>query len=284
MSEKSMTFWEHLDEFRGVLFRVIGVALVAAIVAFGCSEWIFKLLLAPSEDNFILYRGFAWLGHQLGMTSLVPEPFHVQLISTELTSQFMVSMSVAFYTAVVVIAPYILYELFKYISPALYKNERKYSGRVVVYSYFLFMIGVLLNYFIIFPLSYRFLATYQVSERVISTITINSYVDTLLMLTLMMGIVFEIPVLSWMLAKLGVLNAGFMRMYRRHALVVILIVAAIITPTTDAITLLIVALPIYLLYEFSIYIVKREEKKIVNTAPETPEEEWENNPYEYKKQ
>jgi sec-independent protein translocase protein TatC len=127
------------------------------------------------------------------------------------------------------------------------------------WGYLLFMLGVLLNYFLIFPLTFRFLGTYQVSALVENTITLTSYVDTLMMLSLMMGIVFEIPILSWLFAKLGFLTSSFMKKYRRHAIVLILIVAAFITPTSDVFTLMLVSLPMYLLYEISIGVVKRTE-------------------------
>lgn len=148
-----------------------------------------------------------------------------------------------------------------FVSPALYENEKKYSTRVVGWGYFLFMMGVLLNYFLIFPLTFRFLATYQVSMEVENTITLSSYMDTLMMMSLMMGIVFEIPVLCWLFAKLGFLTADFMKRYRRHAIVIILIVGAVITPTSDVFTLMMVSVPMYLLYEVSIWIVSRTGKK-----------------------
>jgi sec-independent protein translocase protein TatC len=163
------------------------------------------------------------------------------------------------------------------VSPALYANERKYSGRVIVFSVVLFLCGVLLNYFLIFPLSFRFLATYQVDESVTNMISLSSYINTLLLLSLMLGIMAELPVVSWLLAKLGFLTDSFMRKYRRHAIVVILIIAAIITPTADAFTLMLVFVPIYILYELSILVVKRVcRKKALEAAQQ--EENWES-PY-----
>jgi sec-independent protein translocase protein TatC len=153
--------------------------------------------------------------------------------------------------------PYVLYELYGFISPALRENEKKHTTAIVTWSYLLFMMGVVLNYFIIFPLAFRFLGTYQVSADVPNIITLASYIDMLTTLTLLMGIMFELPILSWFLAKLGMINANFMKQYRRHAFVAILVVGAVITPTTDIFTLLLVAAPIYLLYELSINIVRR---------------------------
>ena len=143
------------------------------------------------------------------------------------------------------------------MSPALYSNERKYVVRVVGSGYVMFMLGVLLSYFLIFPLTFRFLGTYQVSSDVENMIALQSYISTLILMSLAMGIVFEIPILSWLFAKLGFISADFMKRYRRHAVVIILIVAAVITPTSDIFTLSLVALPMWLLYEVSIWIVKR---------------------------
>jgi sec-independent protein translocase protein TatC len=240
-----LTFWDHLEELRRVLFRVVGVVVVLMLAAFGFKEELFGIVLAPQQNDFLLYR---WLG---------VESFSVQLINTQLASQFITHMKVACYAGILLASPYIIYQLFRFVSPALYTNERRYVMQVTVWGYLLFMVGVLLNYFLIFPLTFRFLGTYQVSETVVNTITLTSYVDTLMMLSLMMGIVFEIPILSWLFAKLGFLTSSFMKHYRRHAIVIILIVAAIITPTSDVFTLSLVALPMYLLYEISIGVVKR---------------------------
>jgi sec-independent protein translocase protein TatC len=146
--------------------------------------------------------------------------------------------------------------LFRFIAPALYENERRYSVRITVAAYAMFLLGIVVNYFIIFPLTVRFLGTYQVSETVSNMLTISSYIDTLMMMSLIFGIIFEIPVVSWLLAIFGLLKASWMSQYRRHAVIAILILAAAITPTGDALTLVIVALPIWLLYEVSILIVK----------------------------
>ena len=191
------------------------------------------------------------------MTDEQAQDFYVKLINTGLAQQFMIHMKVAMCTGVLCASPYILYQLFRFVSPALYANERKYVVRVVGYGYIMFMVGVLISYFLIFPLTFRFLGTYQVSDQVENMISLQSYISTLLMMSLAMGIVFEIPILSWLFAKLGFISADFMRRYRRHAVVIILVVAAIITPTSDVFTLLLVSFPMWLLYEVSIWIVKR---------------------------
>lgn len=165
-------------------------------------------------------------------------------------------MKTAFCAGILYTSPYILYQLFRFVSPALYENERRYVMRVVGGGYAMFCIGVLVSYFLIFPLTFRFLGTYQVSGDVDNLITLDSYISTLMLMSLTMGLVFEIPILSWLFAKLGFLTDRFMRRYRKHAIIIILAIAAVITPTSDVFTLSLVAFPMWLLYEMSILIVK----------------------------
>jgi len=245
MSETpTMTFWDHLDELRSVIIRTVVVTVVAAAVAFCLKEQLFEIVLAPRTSDFITYR-------LMGV-----EPFSIHLMNTGLTEQFMIHLKTAMYAGVLVALPYIIYLLFCFVSPALYDNERKYATLLCTSGYLMFMLGTLLNYFLIFPLTVKFLGTYQVSPDVANMLTLQSYMDTMLMMNLVMGIVFELPVVSWILARMGLVNAQMMRSMRRHAVVAILVIAAIITPTTDAFTLFIVALPIWLLYELSILIVR----------------------------
>ncbi len=245
MSETpTMTFWDHLDELRSVIIRTVVVTVVAAAVAFCLKEQLFEIVLAPRTSDFITYR-------LMGV-----EPFSIHLMNTGLTEQFMIHLKTAMYAGVLVALPYIIYLLFRFVSPALYDNERKYATLLCTSGYLMFMLGTLLNYFLIFPLTVKFLGTYQVSPDVANMLTLQSYMDTMLMMNLVMGIVFELPMVSWILARMGLVNAQMMRSMRRHAVVAILVIAAIITPTTDAFTLFIVALPIWLLYELSILIVR----------------------------
>ena len=244
MDDAQMTFWEHLDVLRDSIIRMIVAAVVMGVVAFCLKEPLFDIVLAPKDSDFITYR---WLGG---------EAFSINLINTGLAEQFLIHMKVALMVGVLVASPYILFLLFRFIAPALYENERRYSVRITVAAYAMFLLGIVVNYFIIFPLTVRFLGTYQVSETVSNMLTISSYIDTLMMMSLIFGIIFEIPVVSWLLAIFGLLKASWMNQYRRHAVIAILILAAAITPTGDALTLVIVALPIWLLYEVSILIVK----------------------------
>ena len=248
MSETpTMTFWDHLDELRSVIIRTMVVTVVAAAVAFCLKEQLFDIVLAPRSSDFITYR-------LMGV-----EPFSIHLMNTGLTEQFMIHLKTAMYAGVLVALPYIVYLLFGFISPALYDTDRKYATLLCTSGYLMFMLGTLLNYFLIFPLTVKFLGTYQVSPDVANMLTLQSYMDTMLMMNLVMGIIFELPVVSWILGRMGLINAQMMRAMRRHAVVAILVVAAIITPTTDAFTLFIVALPIWLLYELSILIVKSSD-------------------------
>lgn len=231
-----MTFWDHLDELRNCILRSLAVTTIFAVLAFYFKDELFSVVLYPKEDN-------------------------LRLINTELTSQFMIHMKVSFYAGIIVAAPYIIYELYKFISPALYSNEKRYATRIVLSGYLMFILGTVFCYFVVFPFTIRFLGNYQVANDVENLISLSSYIDTFVVLCLMMGVVFELPVLSWLLGKLGLLNRELMQRYRRHSIVVILIIAAIITPTADAFTLMIVSIPIYLLYELSIFVVPSGPKE-----------------------
>lgn len=252
----TQTFWDHLDVLRGVLLKIAAVAVIFGIVAFLFKEQLFAIVLAPNNPDFITYR---WLEHFSGLFSDESSVgFHVQLINTGLAEQFIIHMKTALCAGVLCASPYILYQLYRFVSPALYANERHYAVRTVGWGYLLFIIGVLVSYFLIFPLTFRFLGTYQVAGNVDNMISLQSYMSTLILMCLSLGIVFEMPILAWMFAKMGFINSSFLRKYRRHAIVIILIVAAVITPTSDIFTLLLVSLPMYLLYEVSILLISKQ--------------------------
>lgn len=255
----AMTFGEHLEVLRQMLFRIIAVVSVIAIVVFCFKDKTFELLLAPSKWDFVTYRYIEKFLHWLGSSFTFSE-YHVNLIATELSSQFMTHVTAAFYLGLLGASPYIIYELFRFITPALYENERKYSIRMAIVIYILFIVGVLMSYFILFPISFRFLGTYSVSDMVESNITLGSYIGTFTTLTLIMGLVFQLPVIAFILGKIGAVQSDLLRRYRKHALVVIMVVAAIITPP-DLMTLVLVTIPLYLLFEVSIGILRRTEKK-----------------------
>ena len=244
MNDDNLTFWDHVDVLRGCLVRIIVVTVVCGLAAFNFKETLFSIVLAPSRYSFVSYR------------LLHASPFHINLVNIGLTEQFMIHVKTAFSFGFLVASPYVLYALYRFIAPALYRRERHYAVRVVLGGYVMFVLGLLVNYFIIFPLTVRFLGTYQVSSSVHNMLSLQSYIDTLLMMSLMFGILFEIPVISWLLALFGLLKAEWMQRYWRQALVAIVVIAAVITPTGDAFTLAIVSLPIWLLYEASILIVR----------------------------
>lgn len=257
-----MTFGGHLEVFRHLLFRVLGVTIVLAVVVFCFKEQTFNMLMAPSHWDFVTYR---WIENIIQATGsdFHFSQFHVNMIATELSSQFMTHISTAFYLGLLGTSPYMLYELFRFVSPALYDNERKYAVKIVVTVYILFIIGVLMTYYVLFPVSFRFLGTYNVSEEVVSNITLDSYISTFTSLTLVMGLVFQLPVLAFFLARMGAINKSMLTHYRKHAFIIIMIVAAIITPP-DVMTLFLVSAPLYLLYELSIKVVKWAQKKQIH--------------------
>lgn len=246
-TKQTATFWEHLDELRSCIIRSLLVIVIVAVAAFCFKEDLFHIVLAPRSSDFITYQ-------LLGIA-----PFAVSLMNIGLTEQFMTHMRVALYAGVLIASPYVLIQLFGFIAPGLYHHERKAAKWIAFSAYTMFILGTLVDYFLIFPLTVRFLGTYQVSPDVANMLTLQSYIDTLIGMSFIMGVVFELPVVCAILGKLGILHRQLMSNYRRHAIVAILIASAIITPTTDAFTLLVVALPIWLLYEISIFLTPKRE-------------------------
>ena len=238
------SFWDHLDELRSRIIRVLLIIVISTVVAFLLKEPLFNVVLAPRSSEFVSYR-------LLGVSA-----FSIHLINTGLTEQFMVHMRTSLYIGVLLASPYIIYEMFSFVSPGLYDNERRYALWIVGSAYVMFILGTLLNYFLVFPLTVRFLGTYQVNADVTNMLTLQSYIDTLISMSFLMGVLFELPVVCWLLGRIGIINAQMMGAYRRHAIVAILVLAAIVTPTTDVFTLFVVALPIWILYELSVLIVK----------------------------
>ena len=258
---EARSFWDHLEELRKVLFRCLVAWFIGAVLAFCFKDLLFRVLFAPSTGDFVSYRGLCRLAQATGWPSLCPGAFEAQFINTELAAQFMTHIKVALWTGFVLAFPIVLAQLYGFIVPALYEKERRYTMPLLLAGSLLFVAGVVLNYFVIFPFSFRFLSNYQVYSEVKNQISLSSYISTFVMLGLLMGLLFEIPILNYFLAKMGLLSVETLKKYRRHAFVGICIVAAVITPTGDAVTLMLVTLPIYLLYEASIIIVKRTNPK-----------------------
>jgi len=243
-SNSYASFWDHLDELRSRIIKMLLAVVAMSVIAFLLKEPLFRMVLAPSNGGFVTYR-------ILG----VPD-FSIHLINTGLTEQFMVHMRTSLYMGLLAASPYIIYELFCFVAPGLYAHERRYAMWLVGSSYVMFILGTLLNYFLVFPLTVRFLGTYQVSPNVTNMLTLKSYIDTLISMSFLMGVLFELPVVCWLMGRMGIINSRMMSTYRRHAIVAILVLAAIVTPTTDVFTLFVVALPIWMLYELSVLIVK----------------------------
>jgi len=256
---QEMSFWDHIDALRAVLIRIVVVLVVATIALFAAMPVIFdSVILAPCRGDFVLYRLFERMTSSLSwLPQFSASGFEVELINIKLASQFFIHMSTSFWLALVLMFPFVLYQLWTFIAPALYPSEKRGVKIAFLIGCLMFFLGVAVGYFIVFPVTLRFLADYHVSAMVPNQISLDSYMDTFLMLIFVMGLIFELPLMAWLLGVLGVLHRGFFRDYRRHAIVVLLVLAAIITPTGDPFTLMVVFLPIYLLYEVSTYLVPK---------------------------
>lgn len=253
--EQSLSFWGHLEELRHVIFRMLGALFVAMLAIFFLKEPVFNLVLAPCQNDFFLYRGLDTLLKAMHLEGM-PE-FNLTLINIEVASQFFIHLKMSAMVGLIVVAPLLVYFIWSFVAPALYDKEKTAIKGAFGFAAVLFYTGVVFGYSFIFPLTVRFLGTYQVSELVPNQISLSSYTSMFTALILIMGIVFEMPVLMKILNSLGVLPKSFLKKYRRHAFVILMILAAVITPTGDIFTLSIVTLPLYLLYEFSIAICKK---------------------------
>lgn len=257
-----LTFGGHLNVLRRMLFRMVAVVIVLAVIVFCFKRETFTILLAPHNYDFCTFRWIESALRHLGWDFHFTE-YHIPLINTDLSAQFMTHITVSCILGALLASPYILFELFRFISPALYESERKYSYFVAAIIYLLFALGIMMSYFVLFPISFQFLATYQVDDEIVNTITLDSYISTFTTLTFMMGIVFQLPVIAYVLGKMELIDAPLLRQYRPYALVLIMIIAAIITPP-DLFTLVLVTIPIYGLYELSILVLARGARSADN--------------------
>ena len=259
---QEMSFWDHIDALRAVLIRIVVVLVAVTIGLFAVMPSLFDaVILAPCHGDFALYRLFERMTTSVSwLPQFSTTGFHVELINIKLASQFFIHMSTSFWLALVLTFPFVLYELWTFVAPALYPNEKRGVKLAFFMGCLMFFLGVAVGYFVVLPVTLRFLADYHVSAMVPNQISLDSYMDTFLMLIFVMGVIFELPLVAWLLGTLGVLHSGFFKSYRRHAVVALLALAAIITPTGDPFTLMVVFLPIYLLYEFSAYLVPKSNK------------------------
>lgn len=250
---KEMSFIDHLEELRWHIIRSLLAVLVITVVAFLLKGFVFDtLIFAPTKAHFLTYRAFCWLSRAIPFAgALCMQPANFVLINTEMSGQFMMHLQVAIVLGFVCSFPYIFWEMWRFIEPGLMEEERKYTKGVVLVASLLFFAGVLFGYYLVTPFSINFLAGYYVSPSVANTIAITSYVETLTSIVLAAGLMFELPLVVFFVAKMGLVRAEDMRQYRRHAVVVILFVAAIITPP-DVMSQILVTLPVLALYEASI--------------------------------
>lgn len=250
-----LTFGGHLEVFRKMLFRIIVVVILLASIIFCFKSETFQIILAPHKSDFCTFRFIESFLNDISINFHFTE-YNIPLINTELSAQFMTHITVSCVLAVLLASPYIVFELFKFITPALYEREKKYSYLVAGVIYFLFIIGLLMSYFVLFPISFQFLATYQVDEEIVNTINLESYISTFTTLTFMMGVVFQLPVFCFVLGKMEFIDSDLLKKYRPYAFIIIMIIAAIVTPP-DLFTLILVTIPIYGLYELSILVLKK---------------------------
>lgn len=256
MSGKEMSFWEHFDALRSVLLRIAAVIVVLGIAAFCFMPSIFdNVILAPCHNSFPFYRLLDAISAADLLGFGAGDTFDLHLISVELTSQIYTHISASCWIAVIVGFPIIIFLLWTFVSPALYEREKRGLRKAFFWGNLMFYLGVCAGYFLVFPLILRFLATYSLSGSITPMITLDSYMDNFFTLILIMGAVFELPLLAWLLGRLGILTRRFFKRYRRHAIVGLMATAGFITPTGDPFTLLVVFIPIYALWELSARLV-----------------------------
>ncbi|MEE1004448.1 MAG: twin-arginine translocase subunit TatC [Bacteroidaceae bacterium] len=256
--ESAMSFWDHLEVLRWALFRSACVLMVILIGTFIAMPYIFdRFVLAPTSNEFFVYRWLNAIGS--GVVKLSPD-FDVQIININVASQFMTHISTSISMAAVIAFPYFIWEIWKFIEPALFEEEIKHLRPAFMGGTFMFYLGCAIGYLFVFPFTFRFLVEYNLSPNITNQINLQSYIDNFTLLILVMGIVFEMPLLAWLLSLLGILKKSFLREYKRHAIVVLLITAAIITPSGDPFSLMLVFIPLYVLYELSILVVRDKAK------------------------
>lgn len=255
-AEKEMTFFEHLEALRWHIIRSVVVIIVLAIFIFLQKDFVFNVIIyGPRNSDFLTYRVFCSLAEWMCMT-----PPHFDVITRDLAEKFTSHIMVSIMLGLVIAFPYIFWEFWRFIKPGLYPAERKSARGIVLVCSILFLIGVLFGYFLIAPFAMSFLAGYELAGT-LATPTLNSYINYMIMFTLPIGLVFEMPVVSYFLSQAGVLTPAIMRSSRRYAIVIILVLAAILTPSPDVVSQLILATPLYLLYEISISVSARVARK-----------------------
>ncbi len=260
--DSKMSFLDHLDSLRGHLVRSAIAVVVLAIVAFGARDFVFDgIILGPKQTDFLTYQFFCWLANKYSaLAGLCVTEIPFTVVNIDMTGQFMRHVSVSILAGVIVAFPYIVWEFWSFVKPGLKPREVKAARGIIFYVSLLFFSGVAFGYFLLAPISILFLGSYQVSAEVLNQITLGSYISTLSTLVLATGLIFELPVLAYFLAQVGFVSAPFLRQYRRIAVVVNLILAAIITPS-DVGSMILMSIPLLLLYELSIRVVAGVERR-----------------------
>jgi sec-independent protein translocase protein TatC len=254
-------FLDHLEELRWHIIRSIFAIVIVAVVVFILHDFIFdKLLLAPKNPEFFTNRMLCKLGNRLHTENLCINSQPLKIINIKMAGQFAMHIMISLVLGLIFAFPYVFWEFWSFIRPALYEKEVQYSRGAVFFSSLLFLMGVLFGYFVIIPLSVHFLGSYHVSDQVTNTIHLKSYIGTIASIVLASGLVFELPILIYFLSKAGLVYPEFLKKYRRHSMIVILLLAAIITPP-DIFSLILVTMPLALLYEVGIVISKRIERQ-----------------------
>lgn len=265
-----MPFLEHLEELRWLIVRSVFSIFVFMILAFCFKSFVFdKIIFAPANQDFFSYRALCWLSHHLGLKdAMCMTGIHMDFINTAPVGQFMLHIKVSMALGVIAAFPYVFWEFWRFIKPGLLKNERKYSRGIVFVCSLLFLIGCAFGYYLIMPFSITFFQNYKVSDDIANLISASSYVEYLTDSVLYCGIAFELPVVIYILSKIGLVTPSFMKRYRQYAYVSILVISAIITPSADIGSMVMVSLPLVLLYEISIFISARVLKKKMKEDPE----------------
>ncbi|EIJ39428.1 twin-arginine translocase subunit TatC [Galbibacter orientalis] len=263
---EEMSFLDHLEELRWHLIRAVLAVMIIGIVAFIAKDFIFDtILFGPKKADFPTYKFFCNISRYFGMDESFCEGPQFRIQSREMAGQFSAHIWTSIWAGFIIGFPYILWELWRFISPGLYEKERNNSRGFIIIASFLFFTGVLFGYYVISPLSINFLANYHVSEEVFNDIDLSSYISTIRSSVIACGLIFELPILMYFLTKIGLVTPDFLRKYRKIAIVIVLILSAVITPP-DVASQIVVSIPIVILYEVSIYIskivLKREERKL----------------------
>ena len=256
-------FWEHIEELRTYVIRSVIAIVISSFIAFFYKSFIFdSIILAPGKPSFITYLVLCKLSVLLNTPDLCVTKIPIQYINIDLGGQFRFHILISIVAGLIFSFPFVFYQFWLFIKPALTQNEIKKSRGIVFYISALFIIGVLFGYYVITPLTVNFLASYELSPLIKNYITIDSYITSVTTLTFSMGLVFELPILIYFLSKIQIITPKFLKKYRKHAIVLLFLIAGFITPSTDMFTQTIVALPLVMLYELSIFISKKSTKEI----------------------